>query len=225
MYARKTEDPELIGSCLVDLGTYYRDKNEIEKASAFLEEATDYLEEIYSPKLGELYDGLGAIAYLQKDWSQALAWYQGELEVAVDFGDLENQRYALLAISDIYRILDRPRLALQYVDQYHDIKDSIVNEHSLETINQLNIEYETEKKEKENLRLENELTNAALVASERKAQRNLIIGIASILMLLVFGGFVWYRYRQRIVLKEKSNINILAIPMMRLRWAFRSLAT
>ncbi|MEL6846558.1 MAG: HAMP domain-containing sensor histidine kinase, partial [Bacteroidota bacterium] len=30
------------------------------------------------------------------------------------------------------------------------------------------------------------------------------IGIASILMLLAFGGFVWYRYRQRIVLKEKS---------------------
>ncbi|MEL7534150.1 MAG: ATP-binding protein, partial [Bacteroidota bacterium] len=71
-------------------------------------------------------------------------------------------------------------------------------------INQLNIEYETEKKEKENLRLENELTTAALKATEQRAQRNLIIGLASVVLLLAMGGFVWYRYRQRILLKEKA---------------------
>lgn len=34
--------------------------------------------------------------------------------------------------------------------------------------------------------------------------RNLLLGIAAVVLLIGFGGFVWYRYRQRIVLKEQA---------------------
>ncbi|MFK7925307.1 MAG: ATP-binding protein, partial [Bacteroidia bacterium] len=104
----------------------------------------------------------------------------------------------------VYKEKNQAAEALAFFERFTALEDSIFNLESVETINQLNIEYESEKKEKENLILQNDLTQSELKAAEQKALRNLLLGIAAVVLLLGIGGFVWYRYRQRILLKEQA---------------------
>ncbi|MEM6345147.1 MAG: tetratricopeptide repeat protein [Bacteroidota bacterium] len=204
-YSRKTEDPLLIGSALVDIANWYgQNRNELEKAKTIFEESVSYLEEAESDVVTAAFDGLGQLALRQNQLSEARIWFEKELKTAEEYEDLTGQKYGAKYLSEIYEMQGNSALAFKYLKAYQKFNDSLVNLESIETINQLNIEYETEKKEKENLILQNDLTQSKLDTAEQEALRNLILGIAAIVLLIGLGGFLWYRYRQRIRLKEQE---------------------
>ncbi|MFK7921807.1 MAG: tetratricopeptide repeat protein [Bacteroidia bacterium] len=203
--ARQSEDPLLIGSALVGLGNWHRDQTEdINVAKSYLKEAVAYLKESESYIITTAFDGLGRVALKQNRLSEAKNWFEKEFNTAQEFEDLTGQIYGAKNLSDIYEKQGKIALALKYLKQYQLLNDSLVNLESIETINQLNIEYETEKKEKDNLILQNDLTESKLATAEQEALRNQILGIAAIVLLLGLGGFIWYRYRQRIRIKEQE---------------------
>ena len=204
-FARQTEDPFMIGSNLVSLAEWYRgqDKND-RLAREMYEEAVVNLKEADSWNLAAAYNGLGLLAMKQGKLEEAKQWFESELETAEEFEDLKNQSVALFNLVDIYEKEGKSNQALEYLRLYQEVRDSLVNEEKLETINNLSIRYESEKKEKENLILQNDLTKSQLATAEQKALRNQILGIAAIVLLLGLGGFLWYRYRQRIRIKEQE---------------------
>ncbi|MEL7532430.1 MAG: ATP-binding protein, partial [Bacteroidota bacterium] len=136
--------------------------------------------------------------------TEAKKWFEKELKTAEEYEDLTGQKYGAKYLSQVYERQGNSSLALNYLKQYQTLNDSLVTLESIETINQLNIEYETEKKEKENLILQNDLTQSKLDTAEQEALRNQILGIAAIVLLIGLGGFIWYRYRQRIRIKEQE---------------------
>ncbi|MEO0470300.1 MAG: tetratricopeptide repeat protein [Bacteroidota bacterium] len=204
-YAYEVEDDQMIGLCLISIGELYHQLPEkSDSARVFLRKADQYLTDVDLEKQTVYYNVLGAIAIREEKFSQAIPFLEKELSIALETGDLNSQKHALNNLSIVYKERKQPRLALQYTDQYHAIKDSLVNLQSLETINQLNIEYETEKKEKDNLRLQNELQQSELDAAAEREGRNQILWLGSIILLIGTGGFIWYRYRQRLRLKEQA---------------------
>ncbi|MEZ4847389.1 MAG: hypothetical protein R3B93_01885 [Bacteroidia bacterium] len=143
--------------------------------------------------MSNAYTGLGTINYMQKRLGKAEEWFHKGLESARYFQDLKTQQFTLKYLGLITRENRQLSiLALNYSDQYHAVKDSLVNLQSLETINELNIEYESEKKEKENLELQNDLIQSELKATQQTVLINQILAFAGIGLLfgwVVLSGF------------------------------------
>lgn len=77
-----------------------------------------------------------------------------------------------------------------------DIYDSVNTQEMLQNIKELELKYETAENEKEILSLK--ITN-----EEKKSQTYLLLGIASILALLLFGGYYMYNQRLRKARKKE----------------------
>ena len=75
------------------------------------------------------------------------------LEKGLDFVNKRNNafyRYQLYEkLSEAYELADRPRTALKYYKNYHHEFDSIFNVERERAINELRVQYESEKQEKE----------------------------------------------------------------------------
>ncbi|MEO7043892.1 MAG: histidine kinase dimerization/phosphoacceptor domain -containing protein [Ferruginibacter sp.] len=91
--------------------------------------------------------------------------------------------------------------AIEHLNKYQQIKDSIFSEVKTRQIEEIQIQYQTAKKEKEILLLNNKNREQQNTLRSNAKTRNLII--AGILILLVF---VYYRY----YLKQKSNKKLAA---------------
>lgn len=203
--ARKTEDPEMIGAGLVNLADFYLSQGlQMEKAKEMFLEAISYLEEAEEQALSTAYYGLGRFFMIKDQLEVAKKWFQKALETASYFEDLNSQKLTYWQLSYIYEKQGNLAKALNFIKEYQSLNDSLINLESLETINKLNIEFESEKKEKENLQLENELTKSELVNAKQKVVRNQILGIGSLIVFVGLIGFIWFRYRQRIRIKEQE---------------------
>jgi signal transduction histidine kinase/DNA-binding response OmpR family regulator/Tfp pilus assembly protein PilF len=203
--AYKTNDPIIIGSSLVNLAGLYKKINTKDKRiESTYQKSIPYLEETDSSALSKAYDGIGRFYLERGQFNKAEEWLEKALVVAEKSGDLKSQKFILNNLFELNQKLGKTNQAIQFLIRNQVVKDSLINLESLKTINKLNIEYESEKKEKENLKLENKLTKAELVNAEQKALRNQILGIASFILLLGLGGFIYYRYRQRIRIKEQE---------------------
>ena len=80
------------------------------------------------------------------------------------------------------------------------VKDSIINEESTKKIAELQIRYETDKKESNIKLLENEKQIQALKLTKQQNLRNLFIIISILIIVIVV--FVYYQYK----IKKKMNI-------------------
>jgi tetratricopeptide (TPR) repeat protein len=104
----------------------------------------------------------------------------------------ESKTHVYKALSDLYRKLGQYQKALDYQDQYIQIKDSTLNKNTADQISKLNIQYETEKKEQQItlLTTEKELASTRLTAARRQLL-GLTIGaiLISILLLIIFRLF------------------------------------
>ncbi len=204
-YSRQTENPFMIGTNLVSLANWYRLQNRDDSlARDLLEEAVALLQEVETPNLGDAYNGLGLLAKKQGKLRIAADWLEKGLVLAVKFNKPKNQAAALYNLAEIYRLQNNLTKAITYLQQYQAVRDSLDVQEKLKSISFFRTEFETEKKEKDNLQLQYDLTQSELAAAEQKALRNQLLGIAAILLLFGLGGFLWYRYRQRIRLKEQE---------------------
>ncbi|MEQ8364942.1 MAG: histidine kinase [Cyclobacteriaceae bacterium] len=98
-------------------------------------------------------------------------------------------------LSDIFKKSGDYQSALKYSEEYRLVMDSVLNISKLETIKELEIKYETEKKQKEIA----SLIQASAIQDLKLQQKNLIIAIVLVLVLVLV-----LVYRQHI-LNEKSK--------------------
>ena len=120
------------------------------------------------------------------------------LEKGLDFVNKRNNafyRYQLYEkLSEAYELADRPRTALKYYKNYHHEFDSIFNVERERAINELRVQYESEKQEKE-------LREKELDLLREKQKLNVTVFVVVILAGLLAALFITYwrknqRYRQ-----------------------------
>jgi serine phosphatase RsbU (regulator of sigma subunit) len=169
------------------------------------------LSEQINDKIGLSYSYIGAgDCYEQKNnTTTAYTYYLKGLKVAREINHKTEIREAYEHLAFISEKMKDYQQALAYHKQYAQIKDSILNEESLKQSSELNIRYETEKKEKEILLLtkDQELKNKNL-KEQRLVRIGLIIGLG-LLLALSFVLFNRYRFKQKANLlleKQKEEI-------------------
>jgi signal transduction histidine kinase len=119
-------------------------------------------------------------------------------------------------LSKLYDILARAYAstrnfpaAYRYQEEYSMLKDSLLDEVKIKEISALQVQFETEKKEKKLILERQKNAEAKLKISQRNSQLMAVIGGA--LLILLLGGFFFYRNKQR----QKNELAGLRIAEQR----------
>ncbi len=131
---------------------------------------------------------------------------ESNIKMAVEIAEKNRIRYLLVSIYDaatgLYTLKGDYKNALQYHIKLSKAKDSLLNEQKLKQISELQLQFETSKKEKELLRKDAEIIRQTAENKQRKTERNGFIAGFSLMVILVF--FVFRSLR----LKRQANIEI-----------------
>lgn len=100
---------------------------------------------------------------------------------------LQDQTKAHEALYEVYKLLAKPVQALEHLEAHHQLQDSILNQEISSQINDLEIRYQTEKKEQEIALLNSQ---KAVTDFKLKSSRRQLIGLG-IVLLLFTGLLIW----------------------------------
>jgi signal transduction histidine kinase len=140
--------------------------------------------------LGEAYYELGDYKKSETILQEGLAF------------EIENKLSAKELYFELYRVnakINETDKALAFHEKYTLYKDSIYKQENIESINRLQQQFETEKKDKE-IAMQN------LELQEKEMQMNYLYGLSIFLLLLTF--LLWFLYKQR---QKRKNQEILTL--------------
>ena len=133
------------GSVYLNLGAAYGRLGEIQEALKNYLIAAQYYEQFDNPilelstlycNIGDCYDELG-----QKE--KSLAYYQEALSIAVDLNRLKDIRYALKQLYSWHKSYGNSERALEYLEKYTELKDTMLNESVIRSIEEMNTRFES----------------------------------------------------------------------------------
>jgi signal transduction histidine kinase len=175
------------GSNLVQI---YSERGELDKA---LRECNRLIAQYgYDRYLGYM---LGVIHFKKGDYRQAIRTYKSLLVVPLNSRELEI--VILGSIAEAYKASNRLDSTVTYLEKTHALKDSLHNRQTAETIQNLKIGYETEKKETQIATLEDR---------NRLVTRLGIATGAALLLAVVAFAFLWrwMVQKKRLVENQKA---------------------
>jgi len=193
-------DKKGIAMSNVNIGNIYINENEYDKALDFYLKGLKINEEIGNMDgMGISYSDVG-ICYMQKNnYEKAFYYLNKALSTHREIGNLDGIKDAYSAFSDLYNKKGDYKKAFQYQKLYADIKDTILNEQSSKQMTEMNTKYESEKKDKELIKKDAEITQQQTEAEKQMILRNAFI--MGFVFVLVLSFFIFRGYRQ----KQKAN--------------------
>jgi tetratricopeptide (TPR) repeat protein len=199
---------DLENQCLLytSFANYQIDKGNYEEAEELMLKALTI-----SEQSGRMDIVLRSYRYLCKaylgasHYSDAIMYAKLGIALAKKMGTSSESGPFYELLSDIFRRNGDYQSALKYSEEHRLVMDSVLNISKLETIKELEIKYETEKKQKEIT----SLIQASAIQDLKLQQKNLIIAIVLVLVLVLV-----LVYRQHI-LNEKSKTLVMEQKLLR----------
>ncbi|NTW33317.1 MAG: tetratricopeptide repeat protein [Bacteroidetes bacterium] len=172
-------------------------------------EALEYFKKSLNIKVG-LNDEIGIagcctnISYLDlilKNYPQALEYGYKALAIAKKIEAFDMKQQAYFNLSEIYDNLGNIKEAFKYYKLYSVTKDSILNKESQKKVAEMEIKYETEKKEKE---IDRQNTKITLLEQGKKIEKYKRNGlIAGVLVISLVSIIILFNLRKRIKLNNQ----------------------
>ena len=189
----------------------YLSTNEIEQAKESILYAKNIFEKLNdSYGLAEVYNNLGEIYCEQKNYTQAIKYFQHSQRYANRIGSSDQIIDNYLKLSILFQEKDDFSEALYYYKKYSEERENIFNSSKSQIINQLKINYETEKKDKKIGILSREAKLNKLKNTQHK--RVILIQIISLIFLLTVSIIILIQKRNKNhAFKElvKRNLEIM----------------
>lgn len=142
--------------------------------------------------LGELYDVSGY-------YSTALQYYFDALKLSESMENVRKQAAIHERLSNLYYNIGEYKKTADALRTYNMLKDSIIRDENREIIADMREKYESEKKEKELLQKDFEITQKEQENEKERNFRNVLLGGLSALAILI--ALIYRSYR----IKRKSN--------------------
>lgn len=188
-----------------DLMRYNDALNYAQRAMKIYQETGDSYQEAIS-----LID-IGSIYSAQKKYKEAIPYFEKSLLFGTQNNDREIQHYCYNNLVTCYEKTGDYTKAFKYQTEMIKVKDSLFNVDNLKQINDMQVKYDTEKKESENklLQVENELSTKTL-----KSQKIVIYFIiGGLLLTVVFAFFIFkglkkQRQANQIISKQKQEVEL-----------------
>ncbi|MBA3706483.1 MAG: tetratricopeptide repeat protein, partial [Bacteroidetes bacterium] len=138
---------------------------------------------------------IGDIYLQQNKLQESYNYLMQALQLAKEIGKKNSVQASYESLSNLFISQHDYKKALEYHKLYSDLKDTLLNETSGKQIAEMNAKYDTEKKDKELIQKDVEITKQQSESEKRQTQRNVfIIGFGLVLLLSVI---VFRSYRQK----------------------------
>ena len=208
---KKSNDSLNIAISNINLASYYRNKNDNKKAISITKQAKELLIRLNSPPYIAKANISLALNYIDlEDYEEALN-YLKQCDLICENNNIPAVEMNCNKVySDLYEKKSNYKLAYQHYNKYSSIKDSLLNEKKQKQISELNVKYETVKKDKEIavLNKQKELDNEKI-----NTQKKLLIGLIILVSLIVIFSVVLFLLNRRQLLSYKDlvkkNIEII----------------
>ncbi|MEP0365311.1 MAG: tetratricopeptide repeat protein, partial [Cyclobacteriaceae bacterium] len=143
---------------------------------------------------------LGTLSYLNKEFTNAKTYLDEAEIISYEINDVEKINDVLFQQYMLYKEWGKYEKSLSYMEKFHYLKDSLLNESKSRQLTEMQTKYETELKEKE---IENH--KALLAKKDVTIQRNQIMtaGLGGIIVLIIIIGLM---QRNRLILKQKTQL-------------------
>jgi serine phosphatase RsbU (regulator of sigma subunit)/Tfp pilus assembly protein PilF len=154
------------------------------------------------------YTNIGNIYIKQKKFEEALHYNNLALSLDKSIGYKEGVKDTYSSLTELNDKRGDYKQALKYHKLYSEIKDTLLNEQSSEQITEMNTKYDTEKKDKEIIKKDAEISEHQAETERQTLQRNaFIIGFALVIVLAFF-IFKGFRQKQNAnkLLEEKNGL-------------------
>lgn len=188
------------------IGVLYAETQKYDLAIEYLQKSIAIREKLgESQAIAVTYENMGELSLAKKDNLTAKGYFQKSLAIAqkLGFSDLISYIYKMLA--DVEAGENNFKSAFDYQHKYETLNDSLFNIKSNAQIADMQVRYETEKKEKENAILLQTNKEKELRISKQRVQLAVMTGI---LLISILSGFLFYsrnKLRQQQLLNEEIN--------------------
>ncbi len=152
--------------------------------------------------IAETYAAFGELFIKKNEPEKAIMFFKKSLDLANELAYLYYQQYCFERLSFIYEKNNNYEKALFYHKQFIEIKDSIYSTKSKDKINELEIEFRTEKKEKEIALQKIELKDKELKLKGRNYLLYLALILVIFILLIFYGIYKKQRFKQKKLQEE-----------------------
>ncbi len=193
------KDKKGIAESANNVGAVYYYMTEIDSALVYFEKSAQLEKEIGNfAGLGASYNNIAQVLLENSRLSEAKVYIDSAYTTAKQYKVATDIEMALENYSTYYQANKEPQKALEYYKNFTAFKDSIHSQTTKGKIAELEIEYQTEKKEKEILAQRADLAEKELDLNRKNTQ---VIGLIILAVLLTILGYLFYSQQK---LKNKQ---------------------
>jgi tetratricopeptide (TPR) repeat protein len=183
----ETDDRQMLSASLIRMANIYSNQHKFELAIGIYQKVLGIVEEThYQRGIAEALYALGETYQKSRQYEQALPYLRKSMDLAQQIELKETMLAGYQMLSETYQAMGQYSQALHHYQQYAQLKDSLLNAASLSKMNELQVQYETEKKESKIKVLSQQTQIQQLTLSQ---QRIYLLGL---LALLTVGGLAAY---------------------------------
>ena len=205
--SKQIGDKIIIAGTLNNIGELYFGQKNYKEAMDYFEKSLTLKREINDQNgMGYTLLNIGKLHLDKKDYENAQYYLMNGLELALSIKSksLCEQYYA--SLSKVYSAKQNYKEALELFKQYTDIRDSIYSDEVTNKIAELEVKYETEKREKE---LEILRKNKQINTMKLKRQKLVwFFSLSVIVVLLLLATVLYNRYQLKLRTNNLLNIEI-----------------
>ncbi|PLX09266.1 MAG: hypothetical protein C0596_01560 [Marinilabiliales bacterium] len=182
----------------LNASTFYNMMEQDDSASLCLDSAlVKYNKTNNIHGIANVYNQQAKVMFLNKDYKGAIDVLLKSLEIRQEVGNLNAESITLSQLSDYYYASGDYYNSLKYYKEYILLRDSVFDSSTKTMISELNIKYETEKKDKEITILRNE---AEIKRTHNRTLIFLSVSLAIISVLL----FYFFRIKTRLLSSQRK---------------------
>ena len=194
------DDKKGIAQSYSNIGEVLTEKGEVKKAVEYLNKALKTLTAIGDRlTMTNTLSGLGNLYLKMGNELVAIKYYRQGIELAKGLGIKEELKSLYHQLSSLYENNEQYKKAFEYHQLYTSIKDSIFNNQSTKSMNEMQAKYESEKNERDiDLKNKQNQLQEITLDTEQNKQYSLFGGLG-LFILLVLG------VAKRVQSKQKAN--------------------
>nr|WP_299485882.1 tetratricopeptide repeat protein [uncultured Allomuricauda sp.] len=153
---------------------------------------------------------IGVINLKLKQFARAEKSLNNAIEIAEEIKAKAVLKDNYAALSQLYEQTGDYQRSLEFKNKFIDVKDSLFNESKSKQVEELQVRFETEKKQSAIAALEKDAEITGLRLERQTTIRNIIIGAALVILLFAYFAFNRYRHNQRARYADEEKKRMLA---------------